>query len=189
MSTPMGPAGSLALPSVVTDALLTCPPAGSAGPQRDPTFLVYVTDIDGVSTFHRHQIRDFLWTHMQEKVPLETIEKAQLFGLCTEGGNILGTALLFQGGTKMLDLQYVCVHTNRRREGIGSEILNQVKWYIEESQTPTLSMLVDLGPRATAAHATDLQGWYERRGFVPREHAEKSLLLQWNPTLRGRTSG
>lgn len=185
----MGPAGYRALPSVVTDALVTCPPAGSAGPQHDPTFLVYVADIDGMPTFYRQKIRDFLWTHMQEKVPLETIEKAEAFGLCTEGGDILGAALLFQGGTEMLDLQYLCVHTNRRREGIGSEILNQVKWYIEEYYTPTPSMLVGLGPCATAAHATDLQGWYERRGFVPREHAEKSLLLEWNPTVGGRTTG
>jgi len=128
----------------------------------------------------RHQISDFLWAHMHKNVPVETIAKAQYSVLCTEEGNILGTALLFADANKALNLQSLCVHTNRRHEGIGSEILNEAKLHSKALKIPAINLHVDLPPHAKGSCTSDLQGWYERREFVPLERTEKDVLLQWS---------
>lgn len=141
-----------------------------------------MVDNHGLPLARRHQISDFLWAHMQKNVSVETIAKARYSVLCTEGGNILGTALLFADENNALNLQSLCVHKNRRCEGIGSDILNEAKLHSKQLQIPAINLHVDLPPIANETLALTLQKWYERHGFVPLQRTEKDVLLQWNST-------
>lgn len=138
---------------------------------------VYVVPVDTNTTVMNKRIARFVADHMcKPYFNADYVEKFDHAVICQNNCSILGCALIKESQQEFM-VECVCVHSNFRCQGIGSEIMSQT---LDHCSKNDVVLIVDNGPQEAA-----IKRFYERLGFeaLAVQNVQGETKMQYKQTL------